>query len=381
MVGAVKNAILAARIYPEFIARFYFGSDVPRQTITTLGLMPNVEMFKVDGYHGQFSNAWRFLAFSDPDVEIALMRDADARLTARERMAVDEWIASGLKYHSMKDHPTGHRMFPINAGMWGGYTDELRHMKELMQDFRARKQENSFAADQLFLARYIAPIVHKNMMIHDTFNETEIPEPSIRKSFPVPLANFANHVGAAMDEDDLLVYAIDRKMSISMGGNGYFQYDIPVPELPYPVQIPAEKSTRSLGPGFHDERSEYSDRQGNRPPKGAFVKATKASGGIESPGVPGAFDRKVPKIPDTIDDIGTQWARKPIKIESTPFSEISSRQWDRKVAFHYQEFEIELEKSGIGSGQWDRKPIRQEEEKVPKEVTKPQWDKKNRPLR
>ena len=381
MVGAVKNAILAARIYPEFIARFYFGSDVPRQTITTLGLMPNVEMFKVDGYHGQFSNAWRFLAFSDPDVEIALMRDADARLTARERMAVDEWIASGLKYHSMKDHPTGHRMFPINAGMWGGYTDELRHMKELMQDFRARKQENSFAADQLFLARYIAPIVHKNMMIHDTFNETEIPEPSIRKSFPVPLANFANHVGAAMDEDDLLVYPVDRKMSVGMGGNGYFQYDIPVPELPYPVQVPAEKSTRSLGPGFHEAGNREEGTQANRPQKGAFVKVPKKSGGIESGNVPGAFDRKVPKIPDTIEDIGSQWARKPLRIESTPFLENESGQWDRKVNFHYQEFEIWPKKFQAGSGQWDRKPIRQEEEKVPKEVTKPQWDKKNRPLR
>ena len=261
-VGAVKNAVLAARIYPEFKARFYFGSDVPRQTITTLGLMPNVEMFKVDGYHGQFSNAWRFLAFSDPEVEIAIMRDTDARLTARERIAVNEWIESGIKYHSMKDHLTGHKSFPINAGMWGGHTDELRHMKELMQDFVNKKIENSFAADQLFLARYVAPIVYKNMMIHDTFNKTEVLEPSVRKSFPVPLGNFANHVGAAMDESDLLVYDVDRQISTNMGGNGYFQYDIPVPELPYP------------------------------------------------------FNKKATRIPDTIEGVGVQWAEKPINPES-----------------------------------------------------------------
>lgn len=356
-VGAVKNAVLAARIYPEFTARFYFGSDVPRETITTLALMPNVEIFKVDGYHGQFSNAWRFIAFSDPDVEVAIMRDADARITVREKIAVNEWLASGLKYHSMKDHPTGHKSFPLNAGMWGGFTDELRHMKEIMQDFRARKIENTFAADQLFLSRHVAPIVYKNMMIHDSFNKTEVQPPSIRKSFPVPLVNFANHVGAAMDGSDLLVYPIDRKISDSMGGNGYFQYDIPVPEMPYPIQMPAKKSTGSLSAGFHDYSAEPDPVTGNRPPKGAFTKTPKAVGGLESGKIPGAFDRKIARPDDTIDDIGAQWARKPVSI-------------DKKIYYDGNQ------------SQWARKPVKfDEDDGVLKEVAKMQWGKKNRPLR
>lgn len=314
-VGAVKNAILAARIYPDFFARFYFGSDVPRETLTTLGIMSNVEIFKVDGYHGAFSNSWRFLAFSDPDVEIAIMRDADARITIREKIAVDEWLDSGITYHSMKDHPTGHGAFPINAGMWGGFTKELRHMKEIMQDFRARKMENSFVADQLFLADYVSPTVYKNMMIHDSFNETDVMAPSVRKTFPVPLENFANHVGAAMDENDLLVYPIDRRISSSMGGNGYFQYDFPVPEMPYPTLIPAEKSTRLPDTAFHDYRpfegSRRIDQQNlNQPPAGAFSKVEKKSGGLEGKNVPGAFERKVVKPDDTIDEFSAHWARK-----------------------------------------------------------------------
>ena len=356
-VGAVKNAILAARIYPDFLVRFYFGSDVPRETLTTLGIMPNVEIFKVDGYHGAFSNSWRFLAFSDPDVEIAMMRDADARLTIREKMAVDEWMRSGIEYHSMKDHPTGHKSFPINAGMWGGRTEGLRHMKEIMQDFRARKMENGFAADQAFLAFRVAPLVYKSMMIHDSFNETGVTAPSVRKSFPVPLANFANHVGAAMDENDLLVYPLDRKISVSMGGNGYFQYDIPVPEMPYPASIPAEQSAKFPDAAFHDYQPWQGQRSENRPPRGAFSKVSRKDGGLEGVKIPGAFDRKVVKPDGTIDTVGNQFDRKPLRIEKQEIVDVSS-------------------------GQWARKPVRLDgEEDVPKEVSDLQWDKKNRPLR
>ncbi len=356
-VGAVKNAILAARIYPDFLVRFYFGSDVPRQTLTTLGIMPNVEIFRVDGYHGAFSNAWRFLAFSDPDVEIAMMRDADARITVREKIAVDEWLASGIEYHSMKDHPTGHKSFPINAGMWGGRTEGLRHMKEIMQDFRARKIENGFAADQAFLAFRVAPLVYKNMIIHDSFNKTEVTAPSERKSFPVPLANFANHVGAAMDENDLLVYPIDRRISETMGGNGYFQYDIPVPEMPYPTSIPAEQSAKFPDAAFHDYQPWQGQRAANRPPRGAFSKVSRKDGGLEGVKIPGAFDRKVVRPDGTIETVGNQFDRKPLRIDKQAIVDVSS-------------------------GQWARKPVRLDgEEDVPKEVAKMQWDKKNRPLR
>ena len=331
-VGAVKNAILAARIYPDFLVRFYFGSDVPRQTLTTLGIMPNVEIFKVDGYHGAFSNAWRFLAFSDPDVEIAIMRDADARITVREKIAVDEWFRSGIEYHSMKDHPTGHKSFPINAGMWGGKTEGLRHMKEIMQDFRARKMENGFAADQAFLAFRVAPLVYKSMMIHDSFNETSVTAPSIRKSFPVPLTNFANHVGAAMDENDLLVYPIDRKISESMGGNGYFQYDIPVPEMPYPTSILAEQSSRFPDAAFHDYQPWQGQREANRPPRGAFSKVSRKDGGLEGGKIPGAFNRKVLRADDTIEASDAQWARKKTKpgAKDNAQGELSALQWDKK---------------------------------------------------
>jgi hypothetical protein len=214
-------------------------------------------------------------------------------------------------------------------------------------------------------------------MIHDSFNETGVTAPSVRKSFPVPLANFANHVGAAMDENDLLVYPLDRKISDTMGGNGYFQYDIPVPEMPYPASIPAEKSAKFPDAAFHDYQPWQGQRAANRPPRGAFSKASKKDGGLEGAGVPGAFDRKAVRPDDIIDTVGTQFDRKPVRIDEQIFYTGNSGQWARKpIRIDEQIFDAG------DSSQWARKTINfSEEDNVPEEVLKIQWDKKNRPLR
>ena len=51
------------------------------------------------------SKIWRFLPAVDPTVAIMTSRDLDSPLTKRERAAIDEWIASNLTFHSMRDHP------------------------------------------------------------------------------------------------------------------------------------------------------------------------------------------------------------------------------------------------------------------------------------
>ena len=35
-----------------------------------------------------------------------LMRNLDSRLSIREKLAVDEWVSSGKRFHVMRDHPS-----------------------------------------------------------------------------------------------------------------------------------------------------------------------------------------------------------------------------------------------------------------------------------
>src|SRR5262249_55665739 len=44
LVGAVRNAELAARVYPGWTCRFYVGRSVPSATVRRLAALPNTEL-------------------------------------------------------------------------------------------------------------------------------------------------------------------------------------------------------------------------------------------------------------------------------------------------------------------------------------------------
>jgi hypothetical protein len=226
LAGALKNVALAQKIYPEFMVRFYVSNDVPQWLVDTLGQFNNVEIRKSPENNPWLSSAWRFLAFADPEVDLVLVRDADARLTVRERRAVDDWMDSQLDFHVMKDHPN-HNRWPISAGMWGGWADKLRNMSTLLGVYIQEKGEQpTYIADQLFLNDKLKDRVLRSCMMHDAYFDTELSRPSVRKRFPTKLHNPANHVGAALDENDYFRFSGDEGLSVINGGSGRFEYDL-----------------------------------------------------------------------------------------------------------------------------------------------------------
>ena len=92
--GALRNAELAAEIYPGWTCRFYLGRDVSYELVQKLRAFPNVETVTVPeppGWRGMF---WRFYPAAESDVEVLLVRDVDCRLNRREAGAVLEWLGS-----------------------------------------------------------------------------------------------------------------------------------------------------------------------------------------------------------------------------------------------------------------------------------------------
>lgn len=227
IVGAFINVILAAKIYPEFAVRIYIGKDVPAWVTAELKKFKNVELKIVPPSNDWFAYAWRFLAFADREVDIVLVRDIDARLTVRERRAYEEWYESGLDFHVMKDHAIGHQRWPMGGGMWGGYADRLRNMATMMGLYmQEANTKEPYLADQAFLEKKVWPRVQKSCLIHDSHFDTKVLAPSITKKFPIELENPANHVGAALDENDYFVFWEDESLSVKNGGIGKFEYDL-----------------------------------------------------------------------------------------------------------------------------------------------------------
>ncbi|MFM9105796.1 MAG: FkbM family methyltransferase [Chloroflexota bacterium] len=196
--GAIRNAQLAREFYPGFTCRFYHGATVPGWALDVLRGFEHVELVDMSGEpENHLATMWRFLAAADPEVDVLLLRDTDSRPGARERAAVEEWLASGQRFHIMRDNPHGH-WFPILSGMWGCRGGALRDIARLIREHGPH--EDDYGTDQRFLTRAVYPRARESLMVHDEYYDFEPEDFPFKRRFPVPGDADVPFVGQALDE-------------------------------------------------------------------------------------------------------------------------------------------------------------------------------------
>jgi hypothetical protein len=108
---------------------------------------------------------WRFQAIADPAVRRFLIRDADALLTVKERVAVDAWLASGRHFHALRDWYTHTDL--LLAGLWGGVGGILPGPDVLLRAYTGWRAEGAHI-DQDVLSEVVWPTVRDSIVIHDS---------------------------------------------------------------------------------------------------------------------------------------------------------------------------------------------------------------------
>ena len=160
--GAVENAKIARVIYPEWTPRFYVAQDVPENYIEEI-LDYGAEVVRCQKLNSYDGLNWRFRPLYDPDVEYWISRDADSRLSWRERNAVDEWIESDKTAHLLRDcHNHG---YTIMAGMFG-INNKLFHERYGMINLD-NHNANYREADQTLLQDKLWPLIQHDHICHD----------------------------------------------------------------------------------------------------------------------------------------------------------------------------------------------------------------------
>jgi hypothetical protein len=116
----------------------------------------------------QLGPYWRFMASDDPEVRHFLSRDTDSRLGARERVAVDAWLASGRDFHIMRDHVLNAEL--VLGGMWGGRAGVLPEMAREATAWVAidPARLNTRYDDQRFLRFVVWPLIRDRSLTHDS---------------------------------------------------------------------------------------------------------------------------------------------------------------------------------------------------------------------
>jgi hypothetical protein len=194
-VGAICNAEIAKKIFPEWICRFYCGTSVPEMVIERLKSYDNCEVILMEEDNKYPNMMWRFLALDDDDVEVMLSRDADSRLSNREKFVVDIFLNSDKLFHSIRDSPHHSN---IMGGMWGlKKNDRVNKIGELLEKWKMSVennwQGNSYHYDESFLRNNLGSIFSDSIMIHCSH---------YLNNFPVEFDEHKHFVGMWFYEDN-----------------------------------------------------------------------------------------------------------------------------------------------------------------------------------
>jgi len=197
-IGVIRNAELAKEIFPDWEMWVYYNNTVPQTTIDSLNNL-NVKLIYMSENKNFINSTWRFWPISDPFVDILICRDADSRLSERDKCAVDEWIKSSKTFHIIRDHPVGH-WWPMNAGMWGVKGTPILNYDDLFYEYLSNNyRENDKSFDQCFLKDVIYPMAIKDLFLHDEYYNYEKIGEKIKRDRKID--NFA-FIGECISEND-----------------------------------------------------------------------------------------------------------------------------------------------------------------------------------
>lgn len=162
--GALENLLAAPQLYPGWQVRIYLDDSVPAEWQAAMRSLGATLLLQAPGQTLRQRLCWRFGAASDPGVHRFLVRDIDSVINARERAAVDAWVASGRHFHVMRDWWT--HTDPMLAGMWGGVANVLPPLEGLLMEYQSKAMDTP-NVDQWFLRDSVWPLIRDMCMVHD----------------------------------------------------------------------------------------------------------------------------------------------------------------------------------------------------------------------
>ncbi|MFD2176848.1 hypothetical protein [Veronia pacifica] len=166
---AILNAEAMSDIYPDWIMQVFYDETVPTHVLERLKQL-DVELTNVADVNAEHmpGTFWRFLALENIQNDIVLCRDIDSIVCERERVLVDEWLASRKAFHVIRDW-FGHTDL-ILAGLWGTRFGLLTGIREMIEHYLKHAGDNvkSTHADQFFLAEYIWPRIRHSCCHHSS---------------------------------------------------------------------------------------------------------------------------------------------------------------------------------------------------------------------
>lgn len=186
--GAIRNALLAHDLYPDWEVWVYHDETVSSQLLALLASLGVQLILQASNQPDKQKLCWRFQVADHPQVGYFLVRDIDSVFSVRERMAVQEWLGSNKWFHTINDWWTHTDL--MLAGMWGGVAGVLPNVWQSALNYQPAALTTP-NVDQWFLRDCIWPYVKQSCYIHDRYFRQDQAHPI---PGPEPIEN--QHIGS-----------------------------------------------------------------------------------------------------------------------------------------------------------------------------------------
>lgn len=171
--GAIENAVLAKTLFPDYEVFIYYNQTVPKKIIDFLKKQGNVTLIPKNNNENSFSNSvWRYAPMFEKDIDVLLIRDADSRLSKREKEFVDLWLNKTNKnfcifreFGSTNDYPMGGGTIGIKNSFCNNNTLKTKFTNAKWAHRYDNKNIKKFWLDIDYLKQVVYPFVKNDLII------------------------------------------------------------------------------------------------------------------------------------------------------------------------------------------------------------------------
>lgn len=146
--GVLENIKIIKEHFPDFKIYIYKGICDPEWTFDNSVNVINTER------SGAINMLFRYLPVTFAD--IGFIRDADSRITERDRWCINQFLKSTKKYHIIRDH--FYHKSPIMGGIFG-WKQPIQFPLDLSPDV-------GYAHDMSYIEKHLYPLIKSEALIH-----------------------------------------------------------------------------------------------------------------------------------------------------------------------------------------------------------------------
>lgn len=164
--GMVKNLEQIREHYPTFQTWIVVGNDVPPEYIEKYQSFANVKLTHFPLTGGRLTT-FRFFPIDDPTVNCMIVRDADSRISERDRECIRRFMESEFTVYTIRDHY--YHKCPLMSGQWGVKRTPAHPEFRFQAAYNELKEKlpsglDYYGNDEYFTRHYIYPTFGKHLL-------------------------------------------------------------------------------------------------------------------------------------------------------------------------------------------------------------------------